>query len=786
MIQLPATVYSKDSDDGTQAFLSALSEIQEQYDDIKINNYAELSENTETEKLYNEYMEKSVEDAVSLSSSVSLYAASYYPGTNIPTYSYVSGRSLITSIISDDGSTCSYFYSYNVEDHVDYAYYLINSYGWELYDSITAADNSYVMWFLVKNGVMISIVADFSIPATIVMVPTPTKIEPTKITLNQSTCYMVVGDTYRLCDDITPEDAETTISWSSSNSSVVSVSTNGTIKANKMGTAMVTAKTSNGLTSACTVKVINIPNVKHEKIHELYEYILTHGETITSSGRKKIEATTYADDGVTYTAMIRDDSNPNNLFFALTYDYNGASILISFAYDMTTQKVNGNLHASFLASTTYYYADAPLNVATIAEDSHLAFVTTSTNNPSFDPSELFSLITQLAFCAWGDLCNSEAGIGLTDLGFYCFPNGWVAVDNVALTNTSASMFVGDTLTLSASVTPVTASLKNVRWESSNPAVASVENGTVTAKAPGTANIIVTTIDGAKTAVCSVTIAEKIIHVEEVKIDKTEATVYEGETFSLNAVVLPEKATNKRVNWSSNNTDVAVVNNGVVTAVSAGTANISAMSEDGGKKAVCTVTVKPLIPEIKINSKYGCAGKTVKVDITFMNNPGIALLGFKVNYDKNVMTLKSVQNGIIFDNFDGNAEKNPFSFIAYNDTANEKGNGTLVTLEFEIKEDCPNGDYDITISDVEIININEQTIDYVCENGKITVRDFLSGDVTGDFVINRQDLLRLAKYFAGWDVEIDEMASDVTADGNVNRQDLLRLAKYFAGWDVALG
>lgn len=61
-----------------------------------------------------------------------------------------------------------------------------------------------------------------------------------------------------------------------------------------------------------------------------------------------------------------------------------------------------------------------------------------------------------------------------------------------------------------------------------------------------------------------------------------------------------------------------------------------------------------------------------------------------------------------------------------------------------------------------------------------------GDITADGQINRMDLLRLAKYFAGWEVEIDETAADVTGDGKLNRMDLLRLAKYFAGWNVALG
>lgn len=69
---------------------------------------------------------------------------------------------------------------------------------------------------------------------------------------------------------------------------------------------------------------------------------------------------------------------------------------------------------------------------------------------------------------------------------------------------------------------------------------------------------------------------------------------------------------------------------------------------------------------------------------------------------------------------------------------------------------------------------------------IEIQKALPGDVTGDGKVNRMDLLRLGKYFSGWDVEIDETGSDVTGDGKVNRMDLLRLGKYFSGWDVTLG
>ncbi len=75
---------------------------------------------------------------------------------------------------------------------------------------------------------------------------------------------------------------------------------------------------------------------------------------------------------------------------------------------------------------------------------------------------------------------------------------------------------------------------------------------------------------------------------------------------------------------------------------------------------------------------------------------------------------------------------------------------------------------------------------VTVNRKITVRDSMPGDVTGDGKVTRSDLLRLAKHFSGFVVEIDEVAADVTADGKVTRSDLLRLAKHFSGFDVVLG
>ena len=70
---------------------------------------------------------------------------------------------------------------------------------------------------------------------------------------------------------------------------------------------------------------------------------------------------------------------------------------------------------------------------------------------------------------------------------------------------------------------------------------------------------------------------------------------------------------------------------------------------------------------------------------------------------------------------------------------------------------------------------------------VQVRKFIPGVVTGEGETPmKKDLLRLQKYLAGWDVEIDEAAADCNGDGQISKADLLRLQKYLAGWDVKLG
>ena len=168
----------------------------------------------------------------------------------------------------------------------------------------------------------------------------------------------------------------------------------------------------------------------------------------------------------------------------------------------------------------------------------------------------------------------------------------INVSSVQLNESAMSLSVGETGNLTATVNPSDATDKTVTWTSSNTAVATVDaNGKVTAVAPGTAVIVVTTKDGGKTASCTVTVSSTTVPVESITLDKTSLSLAEGETATILATVSPDNATNKAVNWTSSNTAVATVDaNGNVTAVSAGTIVIIASTADGGKTAFCNVTV----------------------------------------------------------------------------------------------------------------------------------------------------------------------------------------------------
>jgi len=650
-------------------------------------------------------------------------SVSYYSGTSIPTYTSVTGWPLRDSFTGDTG-VVSYVYYYNIDDHFAYIEYLMDYYGWSYYDDSEAADGSYGIIYLVKGPEMIGIVANFKYNETIVMV-TPSSAVATSISLNISNRTMIVGNQYTLEATVSPSNAtDKSVTWSSSNSSVASVSSSGIVTAKSAGSATITAKTSNGKKATCTITVKNLV---------LDYYPNTQIPTFTCIT------------GISLYESMEDDGT------------------MMYFYDLDIES-----HTDYEAYLVNKDGWSILNEETASDYSYFSALYGKGN------------VTMLV------MANFEND--LTGIAFDVPPTT-ISVSGITLNKTSAKMTIGDTLALTATVSPSNATNKNVTWSSSNSNIASVSStGVVTAKAVGTTTITAKTVDGNKTATCTVTVKTDEISVTNVTLNKTSAILSIGETETLIATITPADATNKAVTWSSSNTSVATVSSaGVVTAKAVGTATITAKTADGNKTATCTVTVKTATPLLEVEKVYGQKGKTVDVAINFKNNPGVALVGFNVNYNKDVMTLKSAELGDIFTGeLDCNIESIPFVFNVYSGSGNKTNEGTLVTLQFEINEDCPVGEYNITLTNIECLNIDELVVNLTCTDGMITVRDSIPGDVIGDGSVTRSDLLRLAKHFSGFTVEIDEIAADVTGDGQVTRSDLLRLAKHFSGFDVELG
>lgn len=199
------------------------------------------------------------------------------------------------------------------------------------------------------------------------------------------------------------------------------------------------------------------------------------------------------------------------------------------------------------------------------------------------------------------------------------------VTAVTLDRTEVAMIKGETLKLTATVTPADADDTAVTWTNSDEAVATVDDeGNVTAVATGTATVTVTDAEG-HTATCAVTVTNPVT---AVTLDRTEAAMLRDETLRLTATVTPEDADDVSVTWSSDNEDVASVDaEGLVTALSTGSAVITATDAEG-HTATCAVSVTHPAVSIVIN----------KTSVTIEKGKSVTLTAFVFPEDADDLTV----------------------------------------------------------------------------------------------------------------------------------------------------
>lgn len=170
----------------------------------------------------------------------------------------------------------------------------------------------------------------------------------------------------------------------------------------------------------------------------------------------------------------------------------------------------------------------------------------------------------------------------------------IAVTLISLNPSSVEGNVGEQIQINATVLPEYATDKVVTWNSSDESVATVDdNGLVYLLKEGTTIITASATDGSEVeASCNVTVFKPEILVSSILLNLSSVEGKEGEQIQIDATVLPEDATDKTIEWSSSDENIATVDDtGLISLLKKGTAVITASAtDDSGISAKCAVVV----------------------------------------------------------------------------------------------------------------------------------------------------------------------------------------------------
>jgi len=219
------------------------------------------------------------------------------------------------------------------------------------------------------------------------------------------------------------------------------------------------------------------------------------------------------------------------------------------------------------------------------------------------------------------------------------------------------------------------------------------------------------------AKCTVTVGtQNAIPVEGISLDISNLEACSSDTITLTASISPADAANKLVSWSSDNTNVATVTDGVVSILTEGTANIKATTQDGGHEASCTIIVKA---NTITSSKYITSGTLLKgiskstVLPTFISNLSNAAGNVKVlKADGTELTSGILGTGMSVQLFVDGKLRDTKSIVVNGDT---NGDGMVDILDY-------------TNTRLQILNISELKDAYLASadvdnNGVVDILDY---------------------------------------------------------------
>lgn len=415
------------------------------------------------------------------------------------------------------------------------------------------------------------------------------------VSLDIDSKEMYVGENYRLTYLVSPSDASTPeVIWTSTNTSVVQVDATGMLTAKGIGQAEIIIKTVDGsYMDLCTIVVKQKPtNVKlsvsnltmnageyfyldavltpanSTKEGLVWECIDTNIATVSSTGR-----VTAKEAGQTIIMVKTENGATAYCKLTVLQAVTGLTITPDKATLDVGEKLQ--LYTEFTPATASNTA-----VTWSSSDDAIA----SVNKDGEVTAKQGGLVVIQ--------CQSDDG----GYNAVCILTVIEEVTELKIIPEQYKLGLGKTYQLKAEITNTTASNQDVEWYSSDESVVTVDqNGKIRGISLGYATITAMALDGSDVeATCEIRV---VTEVTGMTMNYTSITLIQGNTFQLDANIRPSNATYHTPSWESDNPEIAMVDDdGIVTAISPGTAWVTAKARDNsGKYCKCYVTVIAPIP-----------------------------------------------------------------------------------------------------------------------------------------------------------------------------------------------
>ena len=475
----------------------------------------------------------------------------------------------------------------------------------------------------VKNGTTNLIVklnynnmqaGEVKIPVTVTNVeekdPEPVEIPITRVSLDKTNITLEEGETAALTATVEPSNTtqDKKLTWESNDTSVATVNDVGLIKAISKGSTYITVTTSNGKMARCFVTVeepeIEIP---------ITEVTLNKTSITLEAGDKETLVATINPNNTTQSKNIAWDSDndivaivsPEGVVTAVSpgeatieaKTSNGKTatckVVVTAQQEIPITGVTLDKTQIQLEEGTTEKITATIEPNNTTQDKRISWYT---QNP-----EVATVVDGIV-TAKGEgstIITASTTNGKTAICIVTVVAKEIPITSVVLDKSSMELEVGDKEIITATVRPeYTTQSKEITWESSNTSVATVVNGVVTAKSEGKSTITAKAENGVTASIVVIVTEPEVtpdpepeeIPITGVKLNKTNITLEKGKTETLQATVEPSNTTqSKDIKWSTNNSSVATVVEGVVITVGPGTAEITATTVNG-KTATCKVTV----------------------------------------------------------------------------------------------------------------------------------------------------------------------------------------------------